>query len=87
MAGVPLRIVLADDHEIVRLGLRNLLERQPGWMVVGEAGDGKKAVREVLETEPDVTLLNIAALAQRSGCGAPNLAQRINHENSHSLGA
>lgn len=60
MAGVLLRIFLADDHEIVRLGLRNLLERQPGWMVVGEAGDGKEAVRKVLETEPDITLLDIA---------------------------
>lgn len=60
MAGIPLRIFLADDHEIVRLGLRNLLTRQPGWTVVGEATDGKEAVRQVLEIAPDITLLDIA---------------------------
>ena len=56
----PLRIFLADDHEIVRFGLRNLLERQRGWTVVGEAGDGKQAVWQVLETEPHIALLDIS---------------------------
>jgi|SRR5579864_1826021 len=56
---VPLRIFLADDHEIVRFGLRNLLESQFGWSVVGEAADGKNAVEQVLLLEPDVTLLDI----------------------------
>jgi hypothetical protein len=40
----PLRIFLADDHEIVRYGLRSLLESQAGWTVVGEAADGKAAI-------------------------------------------
>lgn len=60
MTGSSLRIFLADDHEIVRLGLRNLLARQPGWTVVGETGDGKEAVEQVLKTKPDITLLDIA---------------------------
>src|ERR1700747_3165900 len=57
---IPLRLFLADDHEIVRFGLRNLLESQFGWSVVGEAGDGKEAVEKVLLLEPDVTLLDIS---------------------------
>jgi DNA-binding NarL/FixJ family response regulator len=57
---VPLRIFLADDHEIVRFGLRNLLESQFGWNVVGEAADGKDAVEKVFLLEPDVTLLDIS---------------------------
>ena len=57
---IPLRLFLADDHEIVRFGLRNLLESQFGWSVVGEAGDGKEAVEKVLVLEPDITLLDIS---------------------------
>src|ERR1700730_15675418 len=57
---VPLRLFLADDHEIVRFGLRNLLESQFGWSVVGEAADGKEAVQKVFLLEPDVTLLDIS---------------------------
>jgi len=55
----PLRLFLADDHEIVRYGLRTLLESQFGWTVVGEATDGQAAVKGVLATEPDITLLDI----------------------------
>ena len=57
---LSLRLFLADDHEIVRYGLRNLLESQLGWTVVGEAGDGREAVEKVLLLEPDVTLLDIS---------------------------
>lgn len=57
---VPLRLFLADDHEIVRFGLRNLLESQFGWSVVGEASDGRDAVEQVLSLEPDVALLDIS---------------------------
>jgi DNA-binding NarL/FixJ family response regulator len=55
----PLRLFLADDHEIVRYGLRTLVESQFGWTVVGEAADGEAAVKGVLATEPDITLLDI----------------------------
>jgi DNA-binding NarL/FixJ family response regulator len=57
---VTVRLVLADDHEIMRLGLRALLEGQPGWQVVGEAADGEEAVDMVLTLKPDVALLDIA---------------------------
>ena len=61
---VPLRLFLADDHEIVRFGLRNLLESQFGWSVVGEASDGMEAVEKVLLLEPDVTMLDISMPTQ-----------------------
>jgi DNA-binding NarL/FixJ family response regulator len=54
-----LRLVVADDHDLIRRGLRSLLEEQPGWKVVAEAVDGKKAVEKVLETKPDVAILDI----------------------------
>ena len=57
---VPLRLFLADDHEIVRFGLRNLLESQFGWSVVGEAGDGKEAVEKVFLLDPDIALFDIS---------------------------
>ena len=56
----PVRLFLADDHEIVRFGLRNLLESQFGWSVVGEAGDGMEAVEKILLLDPDVALLDIS---------------------------
>jgi DNA-binding NarL/FixJ family response regulator len=57
---IPVRLVLADDHEIMRVGLRSLLESQLNWTVVGEAIDGEEAVEMVLSLKPDVALLDIA---------------------------
>jgi DNA-binding NarL/FixJ family response regulator len=57
---IPVRLVLADDHEIMRVGLRSLLEGQINWSVVGEAIDGEEAVEMVLSLKPDVALLDIA---------------------------
>jgi DNA-binding NarL/FixJ family response regulator len=53
-------LVLADDHEIMRVGLRSLLESQVNWSVVGEAENGDEAVEMVLSLKPDVALLDIA---------------------------
>jgi DNA-binding NarL/FixJ family response regulator len=55
----PLRIFLADDHEIVRYGLRTLLEIQNEWVIVGEAADGATAVEGVLSCDPDIAILDI----------------------------
>jgi DNA-binding NarL/FixJ family response regulator len=54
------RVLIADDHGIVRGGLRLLLERQPGVEVVGEAADGAEAVERALALRPDVAILDVA---------------------------
>jgi DNA-binding NarL/FixJ family response regulator len=58
------RILIADDHEIVRQGLRSLLESHPGWEVCGEAMDGWETVRKAEQLQPDLVTLDI---------GMPNL--------------
>ena len=73
-----LRILLADDHKLLRSGLRLLLERQPDMSVVAEADDGREAVRNSATSKPDVVVLDI---------GMPNLngieaCVQITQENS-----
>jgi len=58
--GEPIKILLADDHTIVRQGLARLLEDQPGLRVVGEAENGRVAVEKTLELKPDVVIMDIA---------------------------
>ncbi len=53
------RILIADDHEVVRIGLASLLDRQPGFTVVGEAASGAEAVRLARRTRPDVVVMDI----------------------------
>lgn len=55
-----IRILLADDHTIMRNGLRLLLERQPGFQVIGEAADGRETVEMTETLRPDVVVLDIA---------------------------
>lgn len=55
-----IRILIADDHEIVREGLRNLISKQPGMEVVAEAEDGRMAVELARDLKPDVVIMDIA---------------------------
>jgi len=55
-----IRILLVDDHAVLRAGLRLLLEAQPDMQVVGEAGDGAAAVQRAVELKPDVVLMDIS---------------------------
>jgi DNA-binding NarL/FixJ family response regulator len=61
---MPFRILVADDHEVVRRGLCALLRNQPEWEVCGEACDGREAVEKVLSLRPEVVIIDI---------GMPNL--------------
>src|SRR5579864_8523282 len=61
---MKLRILLADDHEIVRRGLCSLLQKHDGWEVCGEASDGREAVEKAKQLNPDVVILDV---------GMPNL--------------
>ena len=56
----PIRILIADDHPIVRDGLRRLLETEPDFQVVGQAADGREAVKLVREVQPDILLLDLS---------------------------
>ncbi len=53
------RVFIADDHELVRVALKQLIEDEPGMTVVGEAGDGEQAIEAVPEVSPDVLLLDM----------------------------
>ena len=61
---LPFRILIADDHEVVRRGVRALLESHPGWEVCGEAKDGRDAVESAKALRPDLVLVDV---------GMPNL--------------
>lgn len=70
-----LRISIADDHEVVRRGLRALLEDQPGWTVVSEAADGLRAVTQALALRPDVAIWDIS-MPGRNGVEAAKRMMR-----------
>ena len=52
------RLLVADDHEVVRAGVRHILQGHPGWEIVAEAEDGKEAVAKAIETKPDVAIVD-----------------------------
>ena len=54
-----MRIFLGDDHQLLRQGLRKILEEQPDWQVVGEASDGRESVKQVLLLRPHLAILDI----------------------------
>ena len=58
--GGPLRVLLADDHIVVRQGLKRLIEEQPDIVVVGEAGDGAETIQQVQHLKPDVVVMDIS---------------------------
>src|SRR5271154_5170489 len=59
VAATPIRIVVADDHPVVRFGVKNMLENEVGFEVVGEAEDGDVAITQTIELEPDILLLDL----------------------------
>ncbi|MGP8142197.1 MAG: response regulator [Terriglobales bacterium] len=73
-AAEPIRCVIADDHEMLRYGVRRLLEDAPDFAVVGEAGDAAEALKLVLQHRPDLVLLDIS-MPGMSSFGAGRLIE------------
>ena len=69
------RILIADDHDVVRRGLRTILEVRDAWRVVAEARDGKEAVANAFRCEPDVAIIDYG-LPRLNGIEA---ARQIRH--------
>ena len=72
-----IRILLADDHNVMRRGLRLLLESQPDFTVVAEAADGLKAVEQAIELQPDVAVLDIAMPHLNGTEAAQRITERL----------
>jgi DNA-binding NarL/FixJ family response regulator len=72
----PVRILVADDHEVMRMGLRNLLETVPGWAVYAEAKNGTEAVEIALVSSPDIIIMDIT-MPEMNGLEA---AAKIAHD-------
>ncbi|HEX8056092.1 MAG TPA: response regulator transcription factor [Novosphingobium sp.] len=70
------RILIADDHQAMRQGVRSLLESHSAWQVVAEASDGREALRLARETKPDIAILDYS-LPQMNGL---ELTRAIKHE-------
>ncbi len=73
---VKIKVLLVDDHPVVRLGIRHLLEGEPDIAVVGEAGDGFEAMRLVKELSPDIVLLDM----EMPGMSGGDVVQRLHAE-------
>jgi DNA-binding NarL/FixJ family response regulator len=56
----PLRILIADDHDVMREGTRAVIERQPGWKVCGVAATGREAVEQAFALEPDIVVMDMS---------------------------
>ena len=72
----PMRVLLADDHTLVRAGIRGLVAAIPGVEIVAEAADGQEALRLILETSPDVALVDVSM----PGLNGLDLAARVARE-------
>jgi DNA-binding NarL/FixJ family response regulator len=81
---MTVRILLVDDHPIVRQGLRTLLEARPGWEVVGEAADGVEALEKVDDLQPDVVVLDVT-MPRMNGLEACRLIQKKKNHSSREV--
>jgi len=74
-----IRLLVVDDHPVVRAGLRTLLRAQPDIEIVGEAEDGDAAVRQALELQPDVVIMDITMKGASGLTATEQIVQRLPH--------
>ena len=72
----PIRILIADDHEVVRQGVRAVIEGQPGWVVCGEAASGREAVAKAIDLQPDIVVLDVS-MPELNGLEATRQIRRV----------
>ncbi len=77
MADTPIRVLLVDDHALVRLGFRRLLEDDPSLEVVGEAADGAEAVELALRLTPDVVIMDYAIPIHNGAMATRMIRERL----------
>ena len=71
-----IKILIADDHDVMRRGIRQLLETQPGWEVCGEAGNGREAVELVANLKPHVAIVDIG-MPEMNGLEAARAIKKV----------
>jgi len=72
-----LRILIADDHDLIRRGVRDLLAARSGWQVVGEASNGTDAVRKAVSLRPDVAILDFSMPELNGPGAAAQIAEKV----------
>ena len=74
LASSQVRILVADDHEVMRMGIRNLLEAHANWTVCAEARDGGEAVAQAIKSRPDVIIMDVTMPAMNGLDAATSIA-------------
>jgi|SRR5664279_717093 len=74
-----LRILIADDHEVMRDGTRALIERQPGWEVCGIAGTGREAVAQAIKLQPNIVIMDMSMPDLNGLDAAVQIKRRLPH--------
>src|SRR5688500_4582290 len=77
MSDTPIRVLVVDDHAVVREGIRHILEGEPGFAVVAEAGNGAEAVRLAEEHRPHVVVLDVTMPGESGLRVAPRLRAAV----------
>jgi DNA-binding NarL/FixJ family response regulator len=72
-----LRVLIADDHDLIRRGVRDLLAARSGWQVVGEACNGADAVRKAVSLRPDVAILDFSMPELNGPEAAAEIAEKV----------